>query len=910
MTTTPNEIDLADIERLATSESPDLADSIAAFVRQPDTKPEKVPSNALTPDSVLWQLNSRSRYAGSQARRKTAHEIWQRFLAQTDPPLPQRFQLADFLVNLYERGGDTNRASLVDLIVKAPLRFGLWAGLKRIYKLAEARMDAEMFGVLAWRFDAELARSSSGPREVSAGTLVYLRRRAWRFLRQLGASLPELYPQFAVQVLRHYGIDTYFDSVWIANHVWAHTSKKFTSTRFVGRALTDLVKHRAFDDTWKRSADPLMFLLEVCQADMPARFAIQSLRKDFPDKLRSVTPAWLDRLSRRPLGGIHEFLVETLQGSPEFHQGKLKSLGLHETVLSLLVSPSEKARAYAIEYARAHAQDMASNRLADLVETAPNETKKFAVELLQRRTPRDLGHVFLGRLVGLRETNAWAVKALSESFDRTEIPTSFLTDMVFGNDSQRNWVPQYFSQKYQANEIDVGFWRNVLDDPRQKNNYQATQLATNNLGKFPPAAIGAEWLLAALQREDANIAQAVSRWLSKADNLPGLDIEKVKGLVFNPQYRPLALGILGNHKLVKPKDLSLPWLLALARRPDPSLHEFAQRYLLENMKPADFSEDADKDAGTTRLFALATGEREPEPVRTFAQTYLRCHHPVVGPEQTESKQLSLKPQLPRKAYTAERVWPGLWDMRADVRRFAVVVTRAELREWNRHNRVYELAESEAKEVRNVAYDALLKAGTPNADAAMTLKPEELDADKIFALTESLRRPTRDVGMEMIRRHYAKLGGASRLGWIMGSPDREVRQFAVQLLWEKHRPRPIPEDWKPNGKGTPLDAPIPFEDDDALRDFLRRILYGLPPGRSMDPTEEVKTRRRIPASVAKRNVIEIVRDMGLQEGDFARLVAPVLREFTASLARGEWQACLAALVQLRATYPDIQLGGVN
>ena len=65
-------------------------------------------------------------------------------------------------------------------------------------------------------------------------------------------------------------------------------------------------------------------------------------------------------------------------------------------------------------------------------------------------------------------------------------------------------------------------------------------------------------------------------------------------------------------------------------------------------------------------------------------------------------------------------------------------------------------------------------------------------------------------------------------------------------------------------------------------------------------------RHVPASVAKRNVIEVVKDLGLEDEAFAKLVAPVLQEFTGSMAKGEWQACLSALAQLRTAHPTIGL----
>jgi hypothetical protein len=670
-----------------------------------------------------------------------------------------------------------------------------------------------------------------------------------------------------------------------------------------------MVKHRAHTDAWKRSPDALMRLLDTCQSDPAARFAIQGLRKDFPEALRKVTPAWLDRLARRPLASAHDFLVETLQGSPEFHQGKLKTLGLHEAVLALLRSPSNTARAYAIEYARAHAQDLPAERLAELLAEGGNDVKTFAAAVLEKRNPRELGAEFLGRLLVYKQTAGFASKALETAFDRAELPAAFLHDLFYGKPEQLKWAQGYVRSRYAAAELPPSFWKGLLEDKRREEEPDPVEdLAVKALSAYSPAAIGPEWLLE--KAADPSLGDTFAGWLMKADALPGLDVEKVKGLVFNAKYREVALGLLGNRKLFTARQLTVPWLLALARRADPTLHDFAHRYLLENMGPADFSDTGDAAAGLERLFELALGAKQPVPVRAFAQTYLRCHHPVIGPEQPEAKSYQIKPKAPRKAYTPEKLWPALLDAREDVRRFALAVARAELRAWGWHTRVYELAESDAKEVRNLAYDALLHAGEPDADPRSTLKPEELDAVKVFTLTESTRRSTRDVAVELIRRHYARLGGAERLAWLMESADREVGLFAVRLLWEKHRPTHLPEGWKPAVKNEVREAASTerFANVEALRTFLRRMLYGLPPGRSKEGRDDLVS-RRLSASTAKRRVIELVRDLGLEDENFARVVSPVLGEFTASLAKGEWQSCLASLVRLRAAHPGVQLGGV-
>src|SRR5207253_11396902 len=107
-----------------------------------------------------------------------------------------------------------------------------------------------------------------------------------------------------------------------------------------------------------------------------------------------------------------------------------------------------------------------------------------------------------------------------------------------------------------------------------------------------------------------------------------------------------------------------------------------------------------------------------------------------------------------------------------------------------------------------------------ADLSATLRVAELDPGRVFSMTESRHRGTREVGMELIRRHYGRLGGIERLGWLMESPDREVRQCAVRLLWEKHRPLRLPPGWRPRGEDArPADHDAGrFGDVEALRGF--------------------------------------------------------------------------------------------
>jgi hypothetical protein len=144
---TSDELTTADLERLARAEALDLAEAVLSFLEQPDKAPEKLPQGALTFDGLRSLLSQAQSCRSAEVRHTSARDAWQRFLAQKDVPPPARFALADLLVSLYERNSSASRAVLFQLVREADLRFGLWGGLKRIYKLAEERHDAEMFGV-------------------------------------------------------------------------------------------------------------------------------------------------------------------------------------------------------------------------------------------------------------------------------------------------------------------------------------------------------------------------------------------------------------------------------------------------------------------------------------------------------------------------------------------------------------------------------------------------------------------------------------------------------------------------------------------------------------------------------------------------------------------------------------------
>ena len=80
------------------------------------------------------------------------------------------------------------------------------------------------------------------------------------------------------------------------------------------------------------------------------------------------------------------------------------------------------------------------------------------------------------------------------------------------------------------------------------------------------------------------------------------------------------------------------------------------------------------------------------------------------------------------------------------------------------------------------------------------------------------------------------------------------------------------------------------------------MLGLPPGRMERRDADSLADRALPASVAKARLIEVVRDMAVEDTAFAALVTPVLEEMSSSAAQGEWQSSVAALARIRRAHP--------
>ena len=118
--------------------------------------------------------------------------------------------------------------------------------------------------------------------------------------------------------------------------------------------------------------------------------------------------------------------------------------------------------------------------------------------------------------------------------------------------------------------------------------------------------------------------------------------------------------------------------------------------------------------------------------------------------------------------------------------------------------------------------------------------------------------------------------------------------------------------EPRGPGVAHRPEKPPGGRQSLAEFLRRVLFEVPPGpppKSADATAAQRL-KPLPARRAKLELVEVMRDLALEDAEFASGVLPLLEEFMTSRGESERAACLVAVTRIRHRHPNtaVAVGG--
>jgi len=932
-------ITIEDVDRSVEARDRNLWRIIVELAGAPDPRvPER--EGALTVRGVLAKHRARSfkRLDPEVRRQERARDFAQLEAQDAELAPPPRWWLFRVLERLHDDGSPWARDQLVRTIQSLPLRYGPWRAVKRLFKKSEETDDWELFAAIAARLDVEYtAWRMSG--DVTRATLRYLVRRAWRALRRIGQRMPSAYPDRAAEVLRHYPDNVVLQRTWLAAHIlFHHFPNAYNRNRFVRAPRGVELAHRAFPAAWRRTPRPLFGLLERAQNDHVRRFAIQALESDFRTQLREVEVAWVVRLVRARAAVVDEFVAWLLDNVPRFEPTAFRALGLHDSVVELLDSESEVAATRAAAYCRAHARDLPLERLVRLANRPHASVRTLVRDLLRDRDPRrGVGLAAWGELLGTRYGHAMAVEAIREHFGPADLTLDWFGErMVAESNSVVDFAFAQIARTHPPERVPMTFWASVLDDDRIG---PATVRGLDQaLTERPVSEIDAEPLQRALINPIPR--PLVQGWVERGKLTPrGLGIGFLKALAYPPTWlasdvrsallasdrrwaRDLpfdeALGNWAIDQIDVPRTFSgaevgADWLLDMVRTTEGEFADFAERTLVVGFAPGDLAPDPSSPHaamdGAQRVFDWLVSDGPADaPRRRFARRYLEFHHPALH-EAEVGRPIAPGMALPDGFVTLERATRLLDDERAAVRGLGIAMlkhdlvslgaTLPDLVPWAElpHADVFEFV-SEAL----TAPDKLEFRG-------YRLDPDGFAVDEVYRLCDSLDPATRRLGMTLIAAH-PRLSVPSELYRLTESPDRRVVAFVVRQLWARYRRRATSESWTPPDGDAGGRPDAPFAEGADIRAFLRRTLFAIPPARPEKEAGRAKLsaapeRRapRVPARVAKLSLIEVCRDLALEDRAFARRVVPVFQEFLRSQGQSESAACLVALTRIRHRWRD-------
>lgn len=331
-------------------------------------------------------------------------------------------------------------------------------------------------------------------------------------------------------------------------------------------------------------------------------------------------------------------------------------------------------------------------------------------------------------------------------------------------------------------------------------------------------------------------------------------------------------------------------------------------------------------AGCERLWEMVVAPGPADaPLGSFARKYIRRHHPEIAQAETD-RPVDPGYEIPLSFLSFDRVKPLFAETRKPLREFALDLAKWEFARWSPPALdLVRLCELPFPEVRKFVGEALLADDHPK-HARYRLNPDALSPAGVYAFCESTNEATRALGMQLIDRS-PRLKVPEELFRLTESPDRKVRAFVIRALWSLYRDRGVTPDWKPpvppqttvseaarkaaaaeaerRGPGVPHRPERRPAEDPELAMFLRRVLFEIPPGRMEPASEEDKAifekLKPLPARKAKLSLVEVMRDLALEDEGFARGVVPVLREFMGSRGPSERDACLVAVTRVQAKF---------
>ncbi|BAZ08418.1 WGR domain-containing protein [Calothrix sp. NIES-4071] len=354
------------------------------------------------------------------------------------------------LDKIYQIDNNHVRPVLLEILRTAPYQPNYFKYLRHIFKMAEYRYDAEVYGIFAYRFKKESGtfdnywqwnskkrrhedelKSLTSTKAYSNQTQAYLQRRIWRTLKQLGEDGADKYVNMAASVLLQYSDadaepvreTTFyrwnrsnwhrvaFNNTWDAyascitfNHILYSNSARYelkTNSKAwkckpgYKPGTPEAKREEAFPQLWEQQPQVLLRLLLASECHPVHEFAVKALRT-CTSFYTSINIDKIIQLLQKPYEVTAQFGGELAQSKYNPHEPNI------ELVLAVINSISQTARNLAYQWIESNHEFFLQNTnfITALILNPDNNTRNFAKKLLSTTILNDItARVLLGRII-------------------------------------------------------------------------------------------------------------------------------------------------------------------------------------------------------------------------------------------------------------------------------------------------------------------------------------------------------------------------------------------------------------------------------------------------------------------------------------------------------------------------------
>ena len=333
-------------------------------------------------------------------------------------------------------------------------------------------------------------------------------------------------------------------------------------------------------------------------------------------------------------------------------------------------------------------------------------------------------------------------------------------------------------------------------------------------------------------------------------------------------------------------------------------------------------------AGCERLWDLMlSSKREDSQLAKFSLKYFRYHHVQIA-KSIDDSIVDPGSEIPNEFLDFNRVYPLFKEKSKPLKELALELAKWELARWSPSiEQLIAMLELPDLAVRQLITNAIFADNKPE-HRFYRIDSSKFSSKAVYRLCDSRVPEAYEAGMRLIRCND-KLQIPEQLFRLTESQNRKVRAFSIRQLWVLYREKGLSSGWSPNSTNAeqlnnhadsrssvlrPKDAP---SEQLSLRNLLRKSLFEIPKGRITSnnapkvahPDENISADnsrkvRLIPTSKAKLALIETIRDIALEDSQFAEYIFPLFEEFKQSIGLSEQAACLVASTRIKHTYPSL------